>query len=115
MKLSTKEIVIPTKEVSITGFKDTVTIYPIGGFALMKIQSLFEKIKSSDDPSEFQEQCVRLALKWGCKCEDEDIQFLIDNDIFTCMELTKEIIEFSTEYNDLKTKESNVAKKNSKK
>jgi len=112
MKLSTKGFSIPTKEIKVTGFEDTVTIYPIGGFALMKLQEMFTK---GGEDADSQEQSVRFALKWGCKCSDEDIEYLVQNDLVACFELTKEIIEFSGEYNQNKFKESELAKKNSKK
>ena len=115
MKLSTKGLQIPTKEVNITGFEDTVTIYPIGGFALMKLQELSKKSSENENDAELQEQSVRFALKWGCKCADEDIDYLVQNDIVACMELTKEILEFSSEYNENKFKESELAKKKLKK
>lgn len=115
MRLSTKNCTIPTKEVKISGFEDTITIYPIGGFALMKLKSLSEALNKDVNNAESQEECVRFALKWGCKCEDDDINFLVENDLVTCIELTKQIIEFSGEYNEAKFKESDLAKKKSKK
>lgn len=115
MKLSVKDLVVPTKEIKVSGFKDTVTIYPIGGFALMKLQNLSSKLEKDKENIDLQEECVRLALKWGCKCSDEDIEYLIQNDLIACIEITKEIIEFASEYNEAKMKESELAKKKLKK
>lgn len=115
MKLSTKNLVIPTKEVKIVGFTDTVTIYPIGGFALVKLKQLATGLTGDEENPEKQEECVRFALKWGCKCTDEDVQFLIQNALIASIELTKAIIDFSSEYNENKFKESSLAKKKLKK
>lgn len=115
MKLQIKNLVIPTKEVSVIGFKDTITIYPIGGFALIKLKELASDLQGDEENPQKQEECVRLALKWGCKCNDEEVQFLIDNALISSIQLTKEIIEFSSEYNDNNFKESSLAKKKSKK
>lgn len=115
MKLSVKDLVIPTKEIKVTGFKDTVTIYAIGGFALMKLQNLASKLEKNNEDIEAQEECVRFALKWGCKCTDEDIEYLIQNDLIACIEITKEVIEYASEYNQAKLKESDLAKKKLKK
>lgn len=106
---------IPTKEVSVEGFEDTVTISPITGFGLLKIQDLAKKFEENKSDIEAQEEMVKLALKWGCKCTDEDIKFLIENDLIACMTLTKEVMEFSAEYNQEKFKESDLAKKKLKK
>ena len=106
--------VIPTKEVKIDSFEETVTISPITGFGLLKIKDLSEKFEKNKEDLEAQEQMVKMALKWGCKCSDEDINFLIENDLFACMQLTKEVLEFSSEYNEAKAKESSIAKKKSK-
>lgn len=111
MKLNTKSLNIPTKEIKITAFEDTVTIYPIGGFALIKLQKLAKTLDNIEEADDSIVEAVRFALKWGCKCEDEDIQFLIDNDLVTCMELTKAVIEFSGEYASAKMDESTLAKK----
>lgn len=115
MKLSVKDLVVPTKEIKVSGFKDTVTIYPIGGFALVRLEKLSKKLAENSDDLETQEECVKLALKWGCKCTDEDIDYLIQNDLIVCMEITKEVLEFSSEYNEAKAKESDLAKKKLKK
>lgn len=115
MLLSTKNLVIPTKEVNIVGFSDTVTIYPIGGFALIKLKELASALQGDEEDPKKQEECVRFALKWGCKCSDEDVTYLIENALISSLELTKEIIEFSSEYNEAKLKESSLAKKKLKK
>lgn len=115
MKLSVKDLVIPTKEIKVTGFKDTVTIYPIGGFALMKLKDLSAKLAKDKEDIETQEECVRFALKWGCKCSEEDIEYLIQNDLIASIEITKEVIEYASEYNEAKMKESDLAKKKLKK
>lgn len=106
---------IPTKEVKVDGFEDTITISPVSGFGLLKIKDLAEKFEKNKEDFETQEQMVKLALKWGCKCSDEDIDFLIENDLITCMSLAKEILEFSSDYNEAKIKESSLAKKKSQK
>lgn len=115
MKLSSKNLVIPTKEVNVVGFTDTVTIYPIGGFALVKLKELAAGLQGDEENPEKQEECVKFALKWGCKCSDEDVQYLIENALISSIELTKAIIDFSTEYNEEKFKESSLAKKKLKK
>lgn len=106
---------IPTKEVKIDGFEETVTISPIAGFGLLKIQDLAKKFEKDQSDIEVQEEMIKLALKWGCKCSDEDVNFLIENDLIACMTLTKEVMEFSAEYNQEKFKESDLAKKKLKK
>ena len=105
----------PTKEVKVDGFEDSITISPITGFGLLKIQELAKKFEENKENVEAQEEMVKLALKWGCKCTDTDIQFLIENDLLTCITITKEVMEFSTEYNQSKFNESELAKKKSKK
>jgi len=115
MKLSTKNLVIPTKEVNVVGFSESVTIYPIGGFALVKLKELATGLQGDEENPQKQEECVRFALKWGCKCSDEDLDYLIENALITSLELTKAIIDFSTEYNEAKLKESTLAKKKLKK
>lgn len=115
MKLSTKNLVIPTKEVKITGFEETVTIYPIGGFALVKLKELAKGLQGDEENAEKQEECVKFALKWGCKCSDEDVQFLVENALISSIELTRAIIDFSSEYNEAKLQESSFAKKKLKK
>ena len=115
MLLDTKKLVIPTKQVQIVGFEDTVTIYPIGGFALIKLKQLATKLQDDSQSAESQEECIRFALKWGCKCSEEDINFLVENALISSLELTKAIIQYSSEYNDAKLKESSLAKKKQKK
>lgn len=115
MQLSIKNFKIPTKEVKVVDFEDSVTIYPIGGFALVKLNELASALQNDENNAEKQEECVRFALKWGCKCSDEDVQYLIENALISSLELTKEIIEFSSQYNEAKIKESSLAKKKLKK
>jgi hypothetical protein len=115
MKLTTKNLTVPTKEITIDGFNDTITIYPVGGFALMTLQEYADSLSKDPNNLVIQESIVRLALKWGCKCEEDDIQYLIDNDIFACLELSKAVIEYSAEYTSSKMVISNLAKKKSKK
>lgn len=64
MKLTTKNLTVPSKEVEITGFENTITIYPIGGFALMKLKDLTSKLQQNEEDFEAQEACARFALKW---------------------------------------------------
>lgn len=115
MKLTTKNLSIPTKEITIDGFNETITIYPVGGFGLMSLQEYADALTKDPNNTTIQESIVRLALKWGCKCEEEDIQYLIDNDLFACLELSKAVIEYSAEYTAEKMKTSALAKKKSKK
>lgn len=115
MKLDVKKLSVPTKEVKIDSFEDTITIYPIGGFGLLKLKELSEKLSKEKENSDLQEECVRFALKWGCKCSDEDIDYLVENDLVACIQLTEKVIEFSSEYNQKKIDLSTLAKKNSKK
>ena len=115
MKLDIKALKIPTKEVKVTAFEETITIYPIGGFALIKLQKLAKSLDNLEDGDDTIVEAVKFALKWGCKCNDEEIDFLVENDLVTCMELTKEVIEFSGEFAGAKMDESSLAKKKLKK
>jgi hypothetical protein len=115
MKLTTKNLSVPTKEITIEGFNETITIYPVGGFGLMSLQEYADALAKDPNNTSIQESIVRLALKWGCKCEEEDIQYLIDNDLFACLELSKAVIEYSAEYTAEKMKTSSLAKKKLKK
>lgn len=115
MKLDITSLKIPTKEVKISAFEETITIYPIGGFALIKLQKLAKSLDKLEDGDDAIVEAVQFALKWGCKCSDEEIQFLVENDLVTCMELTKAVIEFSGEYAGSKMDESALAKKKLKK
>ena len=115
MKLTTKNLSVPTKEITIDGFEDTITIYPVGGLGLLSLQEYADALSADPGNISIQESVVKLALKWGCKCEEADIQYLIENDIFTCLEISKAVIEFSSEYAAAKMKTSSLAKKKLKK
>ena len=115
MKLTTKNLTVPTKEVTIDGFNESITIYPVGGFGLVSLQEYANSLSKEPDNMAIQEAIVRLALKWGCKCEEEDIQYLIDNDLFACLELSRAVIEYSAEYAGEKMKTTSLAKKKLKK
>jgi len=106
---------VPTKEIKVDGFEETVTIYPISGFGLIKLQKIAEKLEKDPENLDLQIEICKFSLKWGAKCTDEDIEFLIENDFITTMQLTKEIMNYSQEYNEEKFKESELAKKNYKK
>lgn len=115
MKLTTKNLSVPTKEITIDGFNDTITIYPVGGFGLISLQEYADALSKDPNNVTIQEAVVRLALKWGCKCDEDDIQYLIDNDIFACLEISKAVIEYSAEYASTKMQTTALAKKKLKK
>lgn len=117
MKLDIKGIVIPTKEVALTILDSSmqVTIYPIAGFGLTKIQKLSEQLQKDPGNFEIQEELVRFAIKQGCKVQDDVVDFIVQNDMFASMKLVEQIMNFCTEYNAKKYDQGQTAKKKLKK
>ena len=115
--LDIKGLKTPSKEVEIHIINEDqkITIYPIAGFGLLKLEKLMKKLQEDTEDTDLQEQVVKLALKDGCKADEETIQFLIDQDVFACMKLVEEVLQFSGEYAEAKSKELNIAKKKLKK
>ena len=117
MKLNLKGIKIPTKEISVK-IVDTemeITIYPIGGFGLLKLQKLFKKLQDDPENIDTQVELIKFALTNGAKGEPDDVNFLIENDLTAAMQLTENILQFSMEYSEEKSKQAELAKKKSTK
>lgn len=114
-KINLESIKIPTKEISVPLFEDTVTIYPITGLGLLKLKSLSEIFEKNAEDEKAQRDAIELTLRYGCKCTDEEIQFLIDNAYLSCIEILKEVLEFSTDFAQETFKESEKSKKKLKK
>lgn len=114
--LDVKSLKVPKKEVKVKILDEEVDvdIYPICGFGLTKLEKLSSDLKKDSDDVEVQEKLVRLAIKNGTKCDDETVDFIIENDMFASMELTQAILEYSGEYNQKKMEESTFAKKKAK-
>lgn len=112
-KLNLKNVKIPSKEVKVK-IVDTemeVTIYPIGGFGLLKLQKLFKQLQDDPENIDVQIQLVKFALANGAKGEQADIEFLIENDLSAAMQLTEEILQFAMDYSEEKSKQAEIAKK----
>lgn len=117
MKLDIKGIVIPTKEVALNILDSAlqVTIYPITGFGLTKIQKLSEQLQKEPENFEIQQELVRFAIKCGCKVLDDVVDFIVQNDMFASMKLVEQIMQFSGDYNAKKFDQGQKAKKKQKK
>lgn len=115
MKLSTKNLKLPTKALTIKILDQDLEfdIYPIGGFGLIKIQNLAEELQKDQKNYEVQVELVKFTLKYGAKADDQDIQFLIQNDLVACMKIVNSILEFSTQFSTLKQEQYSKAKKKS--
>lgn len=107
-----KSIKIPSKTVKVKVITQQVDIqiYPITGFGLMKIQDLSSKLQK-DNNIDIQKQLIEFSLKYGCKAQDDDVNYLIQNDIIACMALVKQIVNYSSDFNEKKIKQSDIAKK----
>ena len=115
--LSLKGLKVPSKEVKVNIFGEEreVTIYPIAGFGLLKIQELSDQISEDEKSTDHKAALVKFTILKGCKTDEETADFLIENDIVGCTELTNEILTFSKEYNEAKLKEEEASKKKLKK
>ena len=114
-KINLESIKIPSKEIKVPLFEDTITIYPITGLGLLKLKDFSSKFEKNPDDEETQKAAIELTLKYGCKCTEEEIQFLIENAYLSCIEILKEVLDFSTEFASETFKESEKAKKKLKK
>ena len=114
-KINLESIKIPTKEIKVPLFEDTVTIYPITGIGLMKLRDLSSKFEKNPEDEETQKEAIHLTLKYGAKCTQEQIKFLIDNAYITCVEILKQVFQFSSDFAEETFKESEKAKKKSEK
>lgn len=114
-KINLESIKIPSKEITVPLFEDTVTIYPITGLGLLKLKSLSEIFEKDSENEEAQKTAIELTLKYGCKCNDEEIKFLIDNAYLSCIEILRQVLEFSTDFAKETFNESEKAKKKLKK
>lgn len=112
-----KKLQVPKKEVKVKILDEEVdvNISPISGFGLSKLEKLSSELKKDQNNLEIQEKLVKLTIKNGTKCDDETVDFIIENDMIAAMELTEAILAYSSEYNMKKMEESNIAKKNYKK
>ncbi len=115
MKIDISKFNIPSKEIKVPLFEEEVTIYPITGLGLLKIKKLSEAFEKDVENEEAQRAALTIVLKYGCKCNDEEIAFLIDNAYISCLEILKQVLDFSTEYAQTVLKEENIAKKKLKK
>lgn len=115
MKLSTKNLKLPSKALTVKVLEQDLEfdIYPIGGFGLIKIQNMAEELQKDEKNFYLQVELVRFTLKYGAKAADQDIQFLIQNDLVACMEIVNAIMEFSNDFNVSKKDQYTKAKKKS--
>ena len=113
MKLCTKNLKLPTKTIKINVLNQELEfeIYPISGFGLIKLQQMAEKLSKDEKNTDLQIQLVKFALKYGAKADDEDINFLVENDLIACMDILNQIMQFANDFNSQKKTQYVKAKK----